>query len=124
MTSQNYKELVQLDNKYENLVVAAFPCNQFGAQEPGSAADIKAFAGKYGAKFPLFAKIDVNGANASPFWKHLKESKSESGLMAMAGSDVKWNFAKFLVGKDGKTIERYAPTTSPLGIEADIVKAL
>ena len=124
MTDQNYKELVQLDNKHENLVVLAFPSNAFGGQEPGSPAEIKAFAGKYGAKFPLFEKTLVNGAAASPLWKHLKESAPESGLLAMAGSEIKWNFGKFLLDKEGKTIKRYAPTDSPLSIEADIVKAL
>ena len=73
---------MQLDNKHENLVVLAFPSNEFGGQEPGSPAEIKAFAGKYGAKFPLFEKTLVNGADASPLWKHLKESAPESGLHA------------------------------------------
>jgi len=103
----------------------AFPSNEFGGQEPGSAAQIKAFAReKYGAKFPLFEKTTVNGASASPFYKHLKESAPESGLLAMAGSEIKWNFGKFLLDKDGKTIARYAPTSSPFSIEGDIIKAL
>jgi len=125
LTDQNYKELVALDAKYANLEVLAFPSNEFGGQEPGSAAQIKAFAQEnYGAKFPLFEKTTVNGASASPLYKHLKESAPESGLLAMAGSEIKWNFAKFLLDKDGKTIARYAPTSSPFSIEGDIIKAL
>lgn len=125
MTDQNYKELVQLHGKYSGrMEVLAFPSNEFGGQEPGSAAEIKAFAGKYGAKFPLMEKTEVNGANANPLWKHLKATAPESGLLALAGSEIKWNFAKFLIDKQGKTVGRYAPTTSPLAIEADIIKYL
>ena len=122
-----YDGLEELHQKFgdQGFEVLAFPCNQFGGQEPGSAAQIKAFAReKYGAKFPLFEKTTVNGASASPLYKHLKESAPESGLLAMAGSEIKWNFAKFLLDKDGKTIARYAPTSSPFSIEGDIIKAL
>lgn len=124
MTDQNYKELVQLDKKYDDLEVLAFPSNEFGGQEPGSAAQIKEFAKKYGATFPMFEKTMVNGPSANPLWKHLKETAPESGLMALAGSEIKWNFAKFLLDKDGKTVGRYAPTSSPLSIESDILKYL
>lgn len=126
MTDQNYKELTTLYNKYKSqpFEVLAFPCNQFGAQEPGTNAEIKAFAAKYGATYPMFSKIDVNGDSADPLFKYLKDAKKEGGLLGMAGNDIKWNFGKFLVGKDGKVIERYAPTSSPLSIEDDIKKAL
>lgn len=99
--------------------VLGFPCNQFGGQEPGTAQEILSFVSTYGVTFPLFEKIDVNGINTHPLYKYLKEQKSE-----MLGSDIKWNFAKFLVGKDGTVLSRYAPTTSPSSIESDIVAAL
>ena len=73
-------------------MVLAFPCNQFGGQEPGSAAEIRTFADKYGATFPMFAKVDVNGFNAHPVWSYMKAQKGE-----LLGNDIKWNFAKFLV---------------------------
>lgn len=121
MTDQNYKELVTVYNRYasKGFEVLAFPCNQFGAQEPGSNSDIKKFASKYGAKFPLFAKIDVNGPATHPLYQYLKETKG-----SFPSSDIKWNFGKFLVDKSGKCIERYAPTDSPLSIAGDIEKAL
>lgn len=72
----------------------------------------------------MFSKIDVNGDSADPLFKYLKDAKKEEGLLGMAGNDIKWNFGKFLVGKDGKVIERYAPTSSPLSIEGDIKKAI
>ena len=111
-----------LYNKYKskNFEVLAFPCNQFGAQEPGSNAEIKAFAAKYGATFPMMSKIEVNGDNADPLFKWLKEAKKEAGLAAAMGNDIKWNFGKFLVDGDGKVVQRYVPTTSPLQIEPDI----
>lgn len=101
--------------------VLAFPCNQFGAQEPGDAAEIASFCSlTYDVSFPVFAKVDVNGADAAPLWRHLKHEAP--GLL---GSEaIKWNFTKFLVGRDGRVIERYAPTTRPDAIEADIQKAL
>lgn len=98
--------------------VLAFPCNQFGGQEPGSNAEIKSFASRQGAKFPLFAKVDVNGSGASPLWDFLK--KEQGGLLT---SDIKWNFTKFLVDREGRVVKRYASTTTPGEIEADI-KAL
>jgi len=110
-----------LYNKYQSqgFEVLAFPCNQFGAQEPGTEAEIKEFAqGKYGAKFPLFSKIDVNGPNTHPLYEYLKGVKG--GLLP----DIKWNFGKFLVGKDGKVVERYAPTDSPSSIFEKDIKPL
>jgi len=97
--------------------VLGFPCNQFGAQEPGDAAEIANFCSlTYDVTFPLFAKIDVNGGNADPLFEKLKEEAP--GLMG--SKSIKWNFTKFLVDRNGKTIKRYAPTTKPEEIKADI----
>ena len=118
-----YKGLEELYRTYKErgLVVLGFPCNQFGAQEPGSDSEISEFCElNYGVTFPLFGKVDVNGAQAHPLFAHLK--KEAPGLL---GSEaIKWNFTKFLVGKDGKVIERYAPNTAPADIAKDIEKAL
>jgi len=110
-----------LYNKYsgKGLEVLAFPCNQFGAQEPGSNAEIKKFAQKYGSKFPLFEKIDVNGPNAAPVYKYLTSAQG-----SFPTNDIKWNFGKFLVDKKGKCVKRYAPTDSPLSIAGDIENIL
>jgi len=118
-----YKGLEELYRTYKErgLVVLGFPCNQFGAQEPGSDSEISEFCElNYGVTFPLFGKVDVNGAQAHPLFAHLK--KEAPGLL---GSEaIKWNFTKFLVGKDGKVIDRYAPNTAPADIAKDIEKAL
>jgi len=121
LTDQNYKELVTVYNQYKSrgFEVLAFPCNQFGGQEPGTDAEIKSFAQKYGAKFPLFSKIEVNGNGTHPLYKFLKDSQKE-----FLGNDIKWNFAKFLVDKEGKAVKRYAPTSSPSSITKDIEKYL
>lgn len=104
----------------EGLVVLGFPCNQFGGQEPGEAADIGAFCQRnYGVSFPMFDKVDVNGDDAHPLFKWLRQEKG--GLL---GSKIKWNFTKFLVGRDGKVIKRYGSTTKPESITGDIEKAL
>jgi glutathione peroxidase len=101
--------------------VLAFPCNQFGAQEPGSEAEIGAFCrSTYDVDFPMFAKIDVNGAGAHPLFQHLKSAKP--GLLGTEG--IKWNFTKFLVDRDGKVVSRYAPKDAPADLEAEIVKLL
>ena len=93
-----------------------FPCNQFGRQEPGEASEIAEFCkSNYDVSFPLFAKIDVNGANAHPLYKHLKGAKS--GLL---GSAIKWNFTKFLVDREGKVVARHAPTATPQGLKKEI----
>ena len=98
----------------------AFPCNQFLKQEPGTSQDAEQFAcTRYKAEYPIFKKVLVNGPDTAPVYKFLKASKS-----GFLGNSIKWNFTKFLVDKDGHVIERYAPTTSPLSIEADIKKAL
>jgi glutathione peroxidase len=105
----------------QGLVVIGFPCNQFGGQDPGSDAEIGAFCQKnYGVSFPMMAKVEVNGAQAHPLWKWLKAQAP--GLL---GSEaIKWNFTKFLVGRDGRVIKRYAPTDSPESIAKDIEAAL
>ncbi len=114
-----YKGLEQLYRAYHErgLEVLGFPCNQFRQQEPGSEAEIGAFCEKnFGVSFPLFAKIDVNGDHAHPLFRHLKrEAPGVLGTQA-----VKWNFTKFLVGRDGRVLKRYAPTTKPEDITKDI----
>nr|XP_023926708.1 probable phospholipid hydroperoxide glutathione peroxidase isoform X1 [Quercus suber]XP_023926709.1 probable phospholipid hydroperoxide glutathione peroxidase isoform X2 [Quercus suber]XP_023926710.1 probable phospholipid hydroperoxide glutathione peroxidase isoform X3 [Quercus suber] len=122
LTNSNYTELNQVYEKYKDqgLEILAFPCNQFGAQEPGSNEQILEFAcTRFKAEFPIFDKVDVNGNNAAPLYKFLKSSKG-----GIFGDSIKWNFSKFLVDKDGNVIDRYAPTTSPLSIEKDVKKAL
>jgi len=105
----------------DGLTILGFPCNQFGAQEPGSAAEIGAFCQKnYGVTFPMFAKIEVNGANAHPLYKYLKDAKP--GLLGTEA--IKWNFTKFLIGKDGEPVARYAPNTKPEELEPPIRKLL
>ena len=103
------------------LTVLGFPCNQFGQQEQGSDAEIKEFCSlNYDVSFPLFAKIDVNGSNADPLYKYLKAAKP--GLMGT--ESIKWNFTKFLVDREGRVRERYAPNITPQQIKADIEKLL
>lgn len=123
LTDSNYKGLQAIYDKYKDqgFVVLAFPSNQFGAQEPGSNTQIENFAcSRYKATFPMFSKVDVNGPNTTPVYQFLKSQKG-GGLL---GDDIKWNFGKFLVDKEGKVVQRYAPTTGPEGIEADIKKLL
>ena len=101
--------------------VLGFPCNQFGAQEPGNAEEIANFCSlTYDVTFPVFAKVEVNGSGADPLYGELK--KQAPGFLGTEG--IKWNFTKFLVGRDGKVVERYAPTTKPEEIAADIEKLL
>ncbi|WP_321791357.1 glutathione peroxidase [Caballeronia sp. J97] len=101
--------------------VLGFPCNQFGKQEPGDAEQIGAFCEKnFGVTFPMFAKIEVNGSNAHPLYKYLKDK--EPGLLGIEA--IKWNFTKFLVDRNGKVIKRYAPQTKPESITDDIEKLL
>ena len=105
----------------QGLVVLGFPCDQFGHQEPGDEAEIKSFCSlTYDVKFPMFAKIDVNGPNAHPLYRYLK--KEAKGLL---GSEaIKWNFTKFLVDKDGEVVKRYAPTDTPEAIGKELVGRL
>lgn len=117
-----YKGLQQLYAKYkkQGFELLAFPCDQFGHQEPGDDAQIKSFCEtNYGVDFPLFAKIEVNGSGEHPLYKFLKEEKG--GLL---GDSIKWNFTKFLVDREGNVVERYAPTTPPERIAPDIEKQL
>ncbi|WP_315755283.1 MULTISPECIES: glutathione peroxidase [unclassified Bradyrhizobium] len=113
-----YRGLEALHRAYADrgFAVLGFPCNQFGAQEPGTAEEIGAFcAGKYDVTFPLFAKIDVNGADAHPLYRFLKGEKT--GLL---GSAIKWNFTKFLVDRTGHVVSRHAPTTTPEALKKEI----
>lgn len=104
----------------EGLEILGFPCNQFASQDPGSNDEIASFCLKnYGVDFTMFEKIDVNGDEAHPIFKYLKDE-----LPGTLGKKVKWNFTKFLVGKDGEPIKRFAPTTKPQDIEKHIKKAL
>ena len=117
-----YKGLQALQDEYggQGFTVLGFPCDQFGHQEPGDEAEIASFCERnFGVDFPLFSKIDVNGDDAHPLYQWLK--KEQGGLL---GGKIKWNFTKFLVGKDGQVIDRYAPTTKPEKLGDDIEKAL
>ncbi|WP_101927094.1 MULTISPECIES: glutathione peroxidase [Luteimonas] len=118
-----YAGLQQLwqDYRERGLVVLGFPCDQFGHQEPGDAAEIRAFCSlRYAVDFPMSAKIDVNGAGADPLWAWLKAEKG--GFLGLDA--IKWNFSKFLVGRDGRVRRRYAPTVAPDALRADIEAAL
>ncbi|SFF61880.1 glutathione peroxidase [Fontimonas thermophila] len=118
-----YKGLEALWRKYKDkgLVILGFPCDQFGHQEPGDENEIKNFCSlNYDVTFPLYAKIEVNGANAHPLYKHLKAEAP-----GVLGSEaIKWNFTKFLVGRDGKVVKRYGSMDTPEKIEADIARLL
>ena len=117
-----YQGLQELYAKYKDqgFALLAFPCDQFGHQEPGSDDEIKSFCEiNYGVKFPLFSKIEVNGANAHPLYKFLKSEKG--GLL---GDAIKWNFTKFLIGRDGTVLKRYAPLDTPASLTRDVEAAL
>ncbi len=118
-----YAGLQALHQKYRDrgLEVLGFPCNQFGRQEPGNAGEIGAFCERnYGVTFPLFAKIEVNGANAHPLYQWLK--REAPGILGTRS--IKWNFTKFLLGRDGAVVRRYAPRTPPQRLEPDIERLL
>lgn len=113
-----YEGLEQLYQTYkeQGLVIIGFPCNQFGHQEPGDASEIGQFCQKnYGVSFPMMAKVDVNGSDAHPIYKWMKEQKG--GVLLDA---IKWNFSKFLINREGQVVERYAPTTEPKALADDI----
>lgn len=117
-----YEGLQKLYEKYRDkgLEILDFPCNQFGHQAPGTDEEIQEFCTlKYNTTFPLFSKIDVNGENADPLFVYLKAQ--QGGFL---GGDIKWNFTKFLVSRDGTVVDRYAPVTKPERIEEDILKLL
>ena len=118
-----YAGLEALQQKYgdRGFSVLGFPCNQFGAQEPGDEAEIQAFCRTtYEVSFPLFAKVEVNGANAHPVYRHLKGERP--GLLGTEA--IKWNFTKFLVDREGQVVKRYAPKDAPATLEADIESLL
>ena len=118
-----YTGLEKLYKDYgdKGLVVLGFPCDQFGHQEPGDADEIRNFCSlNYDVSFPLFEKVEVNGAKAHPLWQWLKKEKP--GLLGMEA--IKWNFTKFLVDRSGKVVKRYAPTDTPEKIEKDLAAVL
>ena len=117
-----YAGLQELHDKYadQGFAVLGFPCDQFGHQEPGTEEEIASFCeSSFGVTFPMFAKIEVNGDGAHPLYQWLKEE--HGGLL---GGSIKWNFTKFLVGRDGQVINRFAPTTKPEKLAGDVEKAL
>ena len=117
-----YQGLQELHDAYadQGFAVLGFPCDQFGGQEPGTDEEISDFCERsFGVTFPLFSKVDVNGPDAHPVFEHLRAEKG--GLL---GNRIKWNFTKFLVGRDGRVIDRYAPTTKPERLAGDIEEAL
>lgn len=120
LTETNYQQLQELYNKYsetKGLRILAFPSNQFAGQEPGTSEEILDFVKRYNVTFDLFEKIDVNGEDAHPLWKWLKTQKE--GFITNA---IKWNFTKFIVDKQGKVVERYAPSDEPLAMEETLNK--
>lgn len=117
-----YEALENLYKKYKDqgLVILGFPCNQFGKQEPGDAKSIsEGCLINYGVSFPMFEKIDVNGANTHPIFQYLKHNGK-----GIFGNSIKWNFTKFVIDKKGKVVKRYAPITSPYKMEDEIIKLL
>ncbi len=116
-----YEGLEALYKTHPDLVVLGFPCNQFGAQEPGTEKEIALFCEtQFAVTFPLFAKIEVNGSGTHPLYAYLKAETPGSEQ----GQEIGWNFAKFLIGRDGKPIARYSPRTAPADLKADITAAL
>lgn len=117
-----YEGLENLYKEYKDkgLVVLGFPCNQFGNQEPGTEKDIaEGCLINYGVSFPMFSKVDVNGKNAHPIFQYLK-----SNLKGTFGNNVKWNFTKFVIDRDGKPVKRFAPITKPEDMRVEIEKLL
>ncbi|XP_022900069.1 uncharacterized protein [Onthophagus taurus] len=118
LTKDNYAQLVEIYDEYsklKGLKILAFPCNQFGGQEPGDDAQVCTFASRYNVKFDMFSKIDVNGGNAHPLWVYLKHKQGGT-----FGDFIKWNFTKFIIDKNGQPVERHDPTTKP----KDLIKSL
>ena len=114
-------EKLYQDYQQQGLVILGFPCNQFANQDPSSNEEIGSFCQRnYGVSFPMFAKVDVKGPEAHVIFRYL--TREAKGILG--SSSIKWNFTKFLVGKDGAVLNRYAPTTKPEALEADIEKAL
>jgi glutathione peroxidase len=118
-----YAGLEELYRRYQNqgLVILGFPCNQFGAQEPGDEKEIQSFCSlTYNVSFPMFAKVEVNGEHTHPLYELLK--KEAKGLLGT--ESIKWNFTKFLITKDGKTISRFSPQTTPEELEKEVQAVL
>jgi len=120
-TPKNYQQLQAMYDELsaaKGLRILAFPCNQFGGQEPGTNEEIKKFAtDNYKVTFDMFSKIDVNGDKAHPLWKYLKHK--QGGIL---GSFIKWNFSKFIINKEGLPVSRYAPNTEPFALKKDLEK--
>ena len=120
--TKQYEGLEELYEKYKDkgFVILGFPCNQFGSQEPGTEAEIKNFCeATFSVSFPMMSKIDVNGENTHPLYKFLKSE--QHGLL---GNDIKWNFTKFLIDREGNAVERFASQKTPKGLEKEIEKLL
>ena len=119
-----YQGLQELQERYADrgFSVLGFPCDQFGHQEPGDDSEIQGFCERnFGVTFPLFSKIDVNGSDTHPLYEWLKSEKKAGVLV---GSKITWNFAKFLIGRDGQVVDRFKPLTAPADLREDIEKAL
>ena len=117
-----YAGLEELHRDYadQGLVVLGFPCDQFGHQEPGDDEQIGAYCERnFGVEFPMFSKIEVNGSGAHPLYSWLKAQKS--GLL---GGRIKWNFTKFLIGRDGQVVARFGPNTKPVDLQGEVIEAL
>lgn len=116
-----WKKIQENPSYKDDFVIIGWPCNQFGGQDPGSDDQIQEFCQlNYGVTFPVLGKTDVNGGSAEPVWEWMKSEKP--GLMGL--KRIKWNFEKFLIGRDGKVVNRWASTTSPEKLEADVIAAL
>lgn len=119
-TANHYEELVQLYDEFgesKGLKILAFPCNQFGNQEPGDGETVCSFVAKKNVKFDMFEKVNVNGNSAHPLWVYLKHK--QGGTL---GDFIKWNFTKFIVDKNGQPVERFGPSTSPKGMIGKLEK--
>ena len=120
--TKQYEGLEELYEKYKDqgFVILGFPCNQFGAQEPGDNAEIKNFCtSTFSVTFPMMSKVDVNGESADPLYKFLKKEKG--GIL---GDDIKWNFTKFLVDREGRVVDRFASQKTPKALEKEVEKLL
>lgn len=126
LTKSNYKELNEIYTQYheQGFGILAFPCNQFGNQEPGCDVDIKEFMKAHHVEFDVFAKIDVNGDSSIPLFKWLREKAPGNILDRVVGNWIKWNFTKFLINKEGQVIDRYGPQTNPSAFVKDIEKEI